>query len=127
VVLPPCPRPGCQHSLDDVADVVCTTDFRALASTCRGKKRVGEPLAAWVEHDLGMKAYPCLVCRQWHNGGLVAEPGEFEDLIRDTVQVLRDDPRVGWPGILNLADAWHPDQVPRSVWRDGLDQKQAYT
>jgi hypothetical protein len=125
-VLPRCPRRDCINSLSSREILVCAVDFHALASSCRGKKRLGEPEAAMIEGRGRGLAYGCATCGQWHNGKAMDDQLGFQKLLRETVMALRDDPRVGWRGILNLADAWHPDVSERSEWSLGLDQRAAY-
>lgn len=122
----PCPREDCLNSLDDPTAIVCAADFHVLASTCRGKKRLGEPEAATIEGMGRGPAYECVLCKQWHNGAKLPDRAAFKVRIRATVRALREDPRVGWRGILNLADAWHPSVSERARWREGLDQRVAY-
>ncbi len=126
IQLSACPREGCQNSVTHDHEIVCAVDFHALASTCRGKKRLGEPEAAMIEGRGRGVAYRCALCRQWHNGTAITNRAEFVVVTRDTVRALRDDERVGWRGILNLADAWHPSMSEREGWWADLDQKQAY-
>jgi hypothetical protein len=121
-----CPREGCINSLSSREILVCAVDFHALASSCRGKKRLGEPEAAMIEDRGRGLAYTCELCKQWHNGTAMGDEAGFRLVLRGTVQALAADPRVGWRGILNLADAWHPDVSERSEWSVGLDQTAAY-
>jgi len=106
--------------------IVCAVDFHALASSCRGKKRLGEPEAALVESLGKGAAYKCSLCKQFHNGKPTANRADFKTLVRDTVRALGADPRVGWQGLLNLDDAWHPNVSERATWYLDLDQKAAY-
>lgn len=124
---PPCPRQGCENWLRLPRMIVCGPDFQALAGMCRAKKRLGQPEADMIQGRGGGEAYQCVLCRQYHNG---APPKNRMDLVvvaRATVQAMEADPRVGRRGILNLADAWVPSAVlSRSLWYDGLDQREAY-
>lgn len=121
-----CPRADCGATLDDTDRIVCAADFRALASRCRGKKRLGEPEAAMIESRGGGVAYSCDLCRGWHNGRPTAGNRDLGIIARATVAALRADDRVGWRGILLLADAWAPAMSERERWRDNLDQRQAF-
>lgn len=96
-------------------------DFHALATACYGKKRLGEPEAAMIEGRGRGLAYRCPLCKAWHNGrGRVADRRErFAVLLTTTVSALWADERVGWRGLIQLADAWHPDVSESS---DRLDQ-----
>jgi hypothetical protein len=123
-VLPRCPRAGCGNSATEPGAIVCAVDFYALASSCRGKKWLGEPEAAMIEgRDRGV-AYACVLCKGWHNGDAQDDPAAFRALLEAVVAALTADPRVGWRGILNLVDAWRVSD--RSEWRLGLDQTAAY-
>jgi hypothetical protein len=125
--VPACPREGCENTL--LADqIVCVGDFAALAGHCRGKKRLGEPAAAAIQSAGRGRAYRCELCRQYHNGARLTDRMTVLIAIRATVRALREDPRVGWRGILALADAWSPDgeNVNRSRWSEGLDQREAH-
>jgi hypothetical protein len=119
-----CPRAGCPNSLAGPDLIVCTGDFLALAGMCRGKKRLGQPEADMVAASKpGRDAYACHLCREYHTGSAVRDPDAQRRFGQDTVQALRDDPRMGPAGLLALADAWHPDNVNRSCWHEGLDQR----
>lgn len=118
----PCPRADCRNPLTRPAQIICTGDFVALAGMCRGKKRLGQPVADRIAADRGCAAYQCELCRQYHNGREVADRPGVLAVTRTAVQALRADPRVGPAGLLQLADAWHPDNVNRSCWSEGLDQ-----
>jgi hypothetical protein len=121
-----CPRAGCANPIGEGL-IVCAGDFTALAGMCRGKKRLGEPQASAIQARDGGRAYRCELCRQWHNGNLPARLEELTTVAQATVSALRDDPRVGWRGVLQLADAWMPPNVNRSRWAQGLDQREAMT
>lgn len=124
-----CPRDGCDNLVHDpAAMVVCTGDFYTLAGMCRGKKRLGEPSAVAIQ-DLGRgRAYECRLCRMWHNGGKTDSRMDIVAVVRGTIRALKADDRVGWRGLLQLADAWRP--VPgvcdRPRWHEGLDQRAAF-
>lgn len=122
----PCPRDGCDNILIE-EQLVCTADFHALASMCRFKKRLGQPMADWIEGQGRGVAYRCVLCREWHNGGNVQQRMQMTINARATVQALCDHPLVGWQGLLNLADAWNPERVGvnRSRWAEGIDQREA--
>lgn len=120
-----CPRSGCTGLLP-AGLIVCPGDFAALASSCRGKRRKGEPAAAGVEGRGGGRAYPCGLCVSWHNGGLICGDAPALAAVNlATVAALRADPRVGWRGVLQLADAWAPEMSEREKWAEGLDQRVA--
>lgn len=119
-----CPRAGCGNTLGE-EQVVCAGDFTALAGMCRGKKRLGEPAAAMIEGKGGGTAYPCPLCRQWHNGALPARLEDLNAAAQATVAALRAAEAVGWQGVLQLADAWAPPRVNRMRWSEGLDQREA--
>lgn len=122
-----CPRVGCASLLTSADQIVCTGDFHALASTCRGKKRLGEPAAAALEAGGRGVAYRCALCVQHHNGGATrAGRDEVAQVNAATVAALKQDARVGWQGVLNLADAWAPPASARAVWACGLDQRAAH-
>jgi hypothetical protein len=125
-VTQPCPRPGCDNTLTGT-QIVCTADFHALAGMCRFKKRLGQPTADWVASRGRGVAYRCELCRDWHNGGAVQAAEVARAIAEATVQTLCDDPRVGWRGLLKLADAWDPERtgVNRSRWAEGIDQREA--
>lgn len=125
-LLLPCPREGCGNSAEASKEIVCAVDFYALASMCRGKKRLGEPEAVMIQGMGRGAAYCCALCKQWHNGNAVARRAEFKAMVRDVVRALQADDRVGWRGILNLADSWHPRVAARARWREDLDQTQAF-
>jgi hypothetical protein len=71
-------------------------------------------------------AYRCKLCLQWHDGTVMTNRAVFELVVAATIAALQADPRVGWRGILKLADVWHPDVSERDVWTHGLDQRAAY-
>lgn len=124
--LPPCPVEGCANHLTRLEDLVCTGDFTVLAGVCRGKQRLGQPVADSVQ-DRGFGiAYQCVLCRQWHNGNKPARHADLKTLTRAIIRALRADERCGSTGLLNLADAWHPRRVNRDSWCLGLDQREAY-
>lgn len=120
--LHPCPRAGCGNTLNTGDMVVCVVDFHALASTCRGKKPLGEPVAAMIQGTTGGYAYTCVLCRQWHNGKPMQDRAAFTAVVAGTVDALRNDPRVGPAGLLRLADAWRPNVCRRARWWEDLDQ-----
>lgn len=121
-----CPREGCRNLLAGPGQVVCGPDITILASMCRGKKRVGEPEAEWIaSRHSSTDAYHCELCRQWHNGARVRRRMELIVVVRATLAALRADDRVGWRGVLLLADAWSPGNVNRSRWHEGIDQRVA--
>lgn len=122
----PCPREGCGNTLHSDDLIVCTGDFHALAGMCRGKKRLGEPEADMIESRGRGLAYRCALCREHHNGNPVAARAEIMTTTRATVRALRDDPRVGWRGVLALVDAWAPNMSERERWHEGLDQRAAF-
>lgn len=117
-----CPRPGCTN-LISADQAVCTGDFHALAGMCRGKKRLGQPVADAIEIERGKPAYFCQLCRSHHNGGSVVDRLLMQTFGHEVVTALRDHPRIGWRGVLQLADSWAGD--PRARWHEGLDQQAA--
>jgi hypothetical protein len=119
-----CPREDCDNTFT-AGQIVCGADFTALASSCRGKKRLGRPLADLIASQTGRIAYACALCREWHNGGRIRHRMPMLVVARATVRALRDDPRAGRLGLARLADAWHPRNVNRSCWAEGLDQAEA--
>jgi hypothetical protein len=121
-----CPRPGCDNRLGKGAPVVCLGDFVALANMCRGKKRLGQPLADQIAADNGSISYGCPVCKAYHNGRRPALLDAQTRAAAGTVAAMRADPRVGWRGVLLLADAWAPERSPRTQWYVGLDQTEAF-
>lgn len=126
LISPCCPREACANPLVSPDEVVCVVDFHALARTCRGKKRLGEPEAAAIEGLGKGAAYRCPLCQQWHNGKARPDAARFKVLVRDTVRALASDPRVGNRGILKLADAWRPGMSEREEWANSLDQRLAF-
>jgi hypothetical protein len=122
----PCPRLGCRKSLMGADEVVCSGDFHTLAGMCRGKKRLGETQAMMIDSCGRGVAYRCRVCVEWHNGAAVKDPRGLKVEARETVMAMKNDPRVGWQGMVNLARAWRPGFSPRMGWHQGLDQKDAY-
>lgn len=123
----PCPRRGCTNPVSD-GQIICHADFVALAGMCRAKSRLGQPVADQIAGDRGLVAYCCPLCRQWHNGGPISRQEQHMIDAQAAVQALRDDPRVGPLGLLQLADAWTPStNVKRSRWSEGIDQREALT
>lgn len=120
-----CPREGCGNQLHRDDMILCTGDFHALAGMCRGKKRLGEPEASFIEGRGRGRAYRCPICKQWHNGNQINGRADFLSQMRDAARALRDDPRVGWRGMIALADAWAPGMSERRSWSEGLDQQVA--
>lgn len=121
----PCPREDCENAVRP-GDIVCGRDFTLLASACRGKKRLGQPEADMIEGRGRGNAYPCPLCRQWHNGGRPQRAAQMRTVQRATVRSLHEDQRCGPEGLLNLIDTWHPERVNRDSWALGLDQREAY-
>jgi len=119
-----CPREGCGNTLS-AGQIVCSGDFTALAGMCRGKNRLGQPVADMIESNGGGIAYRCPLCLQYHNGSKVRLRMEMIAAARATVRAFRADPRVGARGVLRLADAWESRRVNRSRWAEGLDQREA--
>ena len=119
-----CPRAGCGNTRTE-EQIVCTADFHALASMCRGKKRLGQPMADWIASRNRGVAYLCPLCREWHNGGEISDAELVMTTATATVDALCDDPRVGWRGLLQLADAWNGKRVNRAHWAEGIDQREA--
>jgi hypothetical protein len=89
------------------------------------KKRLGEPLAAQIADTRKAVSYRCPLCGQWHTGDAVGNRLAMETFGVATVEALRADPRVGWRGLIALADAWAPDMSERERWSEGLDQQVA--
>lgn len=121
-----CPRQGCTNRLAP-GQIVCSGDFTALAGMCRGKKRLGQPQADRIQSEGGREAYRCPVCRQWHNGKPVRDGERALQEATLTIKAMREEPMVGWRGVLQLADAWEPSRVNRSRWAEGIDQREALT
>lgn len=121
-----CPRASCANTMQSPGLIVCSGDFAALAGMCRGKKRLGEPLAAQIEGSGGGRAYECPLCRMWHNGSAPRNRMDLKVVARATVAALSADPRVGWRGLLALADTWAPPATRRAEWHVNLDQADAY-
>jgi hypothetical protein len=121
-----CPREECSNVLA-AGQIICTADFHLLAGMCRGKKRLGRPQADRIQGLGGGVAYDCTLCREWHNGDAIRQRMDQTITARAAVRALRADPRVGWRGLLKLVDAWHSDNVNRSRWADGIDQREALT
>lgn len=121
-----CPVEACPNRLALPIDLVCPGDFAALASACRGKKRLGQPLADMIASSGRGSSYQCPLCRQWHNGGKPERAADLRTQMRATVRALRGDDRCGPEGLLNLIDAWCPTRVKRESWHHDLDQRDAY-
>jgi len=124
---PVCPREGCANRLHLPEMIVCTGDFQSLAGMCRAKKRLGQPEADMIQGRGGGDAYRCILCRQFHNGSAPKNRMDLVTVARATLRAMEQDPRVGWRGVLKLADAWIPSVIlSRSRWYEGLDQTEAY-
>jgi hypothetical protein len=120
-----CPRKGCGNPVS-AGGVVCGPDFTLLAGMCRGKKSLGQPVADLIQATGGGVAYLCRLCLTYHNGNPPARAEQFAADVEQVLSALRADPRVGWRGMLRLADRWRPPFTHRAQWSQGLDQSEAF-
>lgn len=123
---PACPRPGCGNLLAGDHQAICTGDFHLLASMCRGKRRIGQPLADALAAQRGLPAYRCPVDLQYHNGKPIKDRSASMSVASGAARALRADPRMGAQGMIALADAWAPGMSERERWSEGLDQRIAF-